>query len=73
MGKYFDLKAVLDILLLQITNKPNIISPYLFNLASSTLTLPRDTSAVYKQIIICTFTLHLMQGDLFKTYKIWHH
>jgi len=57
--------ALLDFLLLQITNKSNLTWPYLTYLASPTLTLPGATSPstfLSKDL----YFLHLMPDDFFK-------
>ena len=54
--------VVLDILFLQISNKPKLTSLNLTNLPSHTLTLPGDTfPSSYPNK-----DLHLMQDDFFK-------
>jgi len=57
--------AVLDFLLLQITNKSNLTLPYLTLLASPTLTLPGATppSTVLSKDL---YFLHLMPDGFFE-------
>ena len=57
--------AVFDIILLQITNKPNLTLPYLTNLASHALTLPGASfpSSFPDKYL---YSLHLMPDEFFK-------
>jgi len=55
LGKYIKVMAILDFLLLQITNKSNLTWPNLISIPSPTTVLSKDL-----------YFLHLMPDDFFK-------